>query len=556
MEIDGSFHLTYCTNIHPGNGWEEVFANLRQYAPALKERLSPDAPFGIGLRLSARESEELLEGDRLHRFRAFLQEHGLYVALINGFPFGSFHKRVIKDDVFAPDWRDEERVRYTLRLVEILKRLLPEGLDGGISTSPLSYKRWAGAGDPAASERLTRNIVRVAEALVRTRQETGKRIHLDIEPEPDGLIENSAETIAFFQDWLLPAGAPLLADALGVSAEEARGHLLDHVQVCFDTCHFAVEYEGIETALDRFARAGIQIGRVQISSALKVPLPPDEPGRAQLARQLEPFAESTYLHQVIEQGNDGALRRYPDLAQALPALSETEASEWRIHFHVPLFVGEYGRFGSTQAEILPLFRLLPHRPFTRHLEIETYTWDVLPPSLKQDLLESIHREYRWVLDAFHGAFAEEIERTLAGDGASGPDLTLALDKILGHFDCAVGTLHRLDQASGMLQLAAQRGIPDAVLRQVQTVPIGKGMAGLAAQRREPVQVCNLQSDTSGAARPGAKETRMEGSVAVPLLVGGTLRGVLVRREARRLELSRVDPAAPADRERDRGASPA
>src|SRR5262245_1786104 len=92
------YHLTYCTNIHPGSGWNEVFAYLEQYSLPLKARLAPGQPFGIGLRLSASESEELLQGDRLERFRAWLEANGCYVALINGFPYGSFHRRQIKED--------------------------------------------------------------------------------------------------------------------------------------------------------------------------------------------------------------------------------------------------------------------------------------------------------------------------------------------------------------------------------------------------------------------------------------------------------------------------
>lgn len=136
LENDGFFQLTYCTNIHPGNGWDEVFANVRKYGPALKERLSPKSPFGLGLRLSAKESEELLHKDCLKQFHAFLAEEGLYVSLLNGFPFGSFHHQVIKAEVFAPDWRAEERVRYTLRLIQILQKLLPKELDGGSRLFP------------------------------------------------------------------------------------------------------------------------------------------------------------------------------------------------------------------------------------------------------------------------------------------------------------------------------------------------------------------------------------------------------------------------------------
>ena len=123
-------------------------------------------------------------------------------------------------------------------------------------------------------------------------------------------------------------------------------------------------------------------------------------------------------------------------------------------------------------------------------------------------------------------FLTGIERHLASGGDGGPDLQAVLDAVLRRFECVVGTIHYLDPASGLLTLAAQRGIPDAILSQVQAIPVGKGMAGLAAARREPVQVCNLQADASGAVRPGAKETRMEGSVAVPMLRDGELRGVL------------------------------
>ncbi len=557
---DHDLHLTYCTNIHPAQGWEAVFANLQRFAPALKARLAPDAPFGIGLRLSASESEELLQGDRLHEFGVWLRDNGLYVALINGFPFGSFHRRVIKEDVFAPDWRDEERVQYTLRLLRILDALLPAHLDGGISTSPLSYKRWIADGDDAAWETMTRNIARVAAALVQVRRESGKFIHLDIEPEPDGLIENTEETIAFFERRLLPQGAPLLASALGISLAEARRHLLEHVQVCFDTCHFAVEYEDAATALERLAAHGIGIGRVQVSAALKIPLPA-APHRAELARQLAPFAESTYLHQVIERHDDGSLHHYGDLEAALPHLQNTAANQWRVHFHVPLFVADYGAFASTGDDLGATLHKVRAGALTRHLEIETYTWDVLPPALKEDLLASIDREYRWVLEALDDAasaqntptppqnragFApsasdasaqntmtspssqpllEELRHRLQSDGDNA-DFTALLERILTRFDCVVGTIHAFDFPSQRLILRAQRGIPASIQSQVQSIPLGKGMAGLAAQRREPVQVCNLQSDDSGVAKPAARDTRMEGAISLPMLVNGALRGTL------------------------------
>jgi Xylose isomerase-like TIM barrel len=394
----GPFHLTYCTNIHAADGWDGVYANLRKYTPALKARFSRAAPFGVGLRLSAREARELLEGDRLREFRAFLDKEGLYVAVINGFPYGPFHGTPVKANVYAPDWRDDARVEYTLDLIRILQALLPRGLDGGVSTTPLSYKAWMTGANDAAWETMTRNVVRVAEALVRLRREHGAIIHLDIEPEPDCVLENTDESIAFFEQWLFPVGSRVLAAALGASPDEARQHLQEHIRLCFDCCHFAVEFEDPSRALERLQAAGIGIGRVQLSSALHVHFPGDAHESSAVSDRLRPFADRTYLHQVVEPGNDG-LRHYSDLDVALESKRTTSPAEWRIHFHVPLFASDYDVFGSTQAYVQRVLAIAAQSPFTTHLEIETYTWDVLPPGLKMDLGESIAREYDWVLQA-------------------------------------------------------------------------------------------------------------------------------------------------------------
>jgi sugar phosphate isomerase/epimerase len=393
-----SVHLTYCTNIHPGDGWKEVFANLQRYAPALKSRFSPAAPFGIGLRLSAREARELLDGGALQDFRAFLDDEGLYVAIINGFPHGAFHGTVVKEDVYAPDWRSDARVRYTNDLIAILGALLPEGIEGGISTAPLSYKPWMAAAGVDAWESITRNVVRVAESLVQAKRAHGRTMHLDIEPEPDCSLENTDETIEFFTGRLLPAGAPLLARALNVGEDEARELLLDHIRICFDCCHFAVEYETPAQAIDRLRAAGIRIGRVQLSSALRVRFPSERDGCADVAERLRAFADPVYLHQVVQDAPAG-FQRFPDLDPALAGSSHACGTEWRIHFHVPLFTDRYDRFESTQGYVREVLRIAIETGITRHLEIETYTWDVLPAGLKRDLLDSIAREYVWVLDA-------------------------------------------------------------------------------------------------------------------------------------------------------------
>jgi hypothetical protein len=397
---NGELHLTYCTNIHPGESWTEISANLKQYLPELKQRLSPGAAFGVGLRLSDRASRELLEGDRLSELQTWLHEQNLYVFTLNGFPYGGFHQQVVKDHVYAPDWSQRDRLDYTLRLTHILAALLPDGVDGGISTLPLSYKPWW-AGQPEQQETVlqasTHHLATIAAAMVQIRQTTGKLLHIDLEPEPDGLLENTAEVVAFFRDWLLPVGGAWLANPLEITQDLAESHLRDHIRICYDTCHFAVEYEQPHTVLEQFHQAGIQIGKVQLSAALKMQIPDDADKRQFLSDRLQPFAESTYLHQVIKRHADGTLHHSSDLILALAELEQTAAQEWRTHFHVPIFIETYQVFQSTQADITALLKLLHTHPACHHLEIETYTWDVLPPEMKFDILTSIQREYEWVL---------------------------------------------------------------------------------------------------------------------------------------------------------------
>jgi sugar phosphate isomerase/epimerase len=396
---EGFFHLTYCTKIHPGHGWEALFGNLRRYAPALKARLAPADPFGLGLRLSATESRELLADGRLKEFQDFLAAHDLYVFTLNGFPYGDLTGPEVKSRIFAPDWREPARVRYTLDLVEILRRLLPPGVEGGISTIPLSYKAWIAPQDQEAWARITRNLVQVAARLAQIQAAEGKLIHLDLEPEPDGLLERTGEVADFFRDRLLDTGAPVLAEQLGITGGEARQYLLEHIRVCLDTCHLAVEYEDPAAALDTLAAADIRVGKVQITAGLKVECPREVRWREALTRELTPFTCSPYLHQVIGRGADGRRIQFPDLGPALPRLAASRESHWRIHYHMPLFVEQYRHLESTHADTRAVLALLRDRKFTRHLEIETYTWEWLPADLKMDLEDSLHREYLWVLEA-------------------------------------------------------------------------------------------------------------------------------------------------------------
>ena len=392
-------HLTYCTNIHPGETWSEVKNNLKKYIPQLKTRLSPDQPFGIGLRLADVSTRELLDQDHLFQLKAWLQEQDLYVFTLNGFPYGGFHHQVVKDQVYAPDWSKSERLDYTLKLIKILATLLPQSLDGGISTLPISYKPWWQ--NPEAQNTIlyesSLNLGKVVAKMANIYQNTGKLLHLDLEPEPDGMLENTDEVIDFFQDWLLPLGSKWLQEQLGINKSVAESWIFEHIRVCYDTCHFAVEYEEPHDIIQRLENAGIKIGKIQLSSAIKINIPPEIAQRKLILAKISPFAESTYLHQVIARNSDRTLKHYPDLSTALPDLLTTEAQEWRTHFHVPIFIRNYQLFESTQEHLAKLLQLLPNNSVSNHLEIETYTWEILPPEMKLDILTSIEREYQWVL---------------------------------------------------------------------------------------------------------------------------------------------------------------
>jgi len=394
------FHLTYCTNIHPGESWKDTFDNLQYHIPKIKKELSPDQPLGIGLRLSNEASLDLIKTDKLSEFKAWLKDNQAYTFTFNGFPYGGFHRQVVKDKVHHPDWTTEERRDYTCRLFDILEELVPEGMDGGISTSPLSYKFWHDSDEKLDEARKvsTTHMVEVAAKLYQIKQQKGRLLHLDVEPEPDGLLENTADVLSFFRHWLIPLGTEVFVKQFNLTEEEAATALKDHVRVCYDVCHFAIVYEKPDEVLATFEGEGIKIGKIQISAALKVNLPQGDEEKEAVRSLLLPFEESTYLHQVVARQRDGSLVAFNDLSPALDTLSETDAEEWRVHFHVPVFLAEYGQLSSTQEAIVEVLNILQSSKITNHLEVETYTWEVLPEDVNLDLTHSIIRELQWVTE--------------------------------------------------------------------------------------------------------------------------------------------------------------
>lgn len=390
-------HLSYCTNIHAGENWPDHFAALRNNVPAIKKQISPAQSFGIGLRLSHQASLTLLQQEELDAFKTWLKQEDCYVFTMNGFPYGGFHNTRVKDQVHAPDWTSPARVAYTIRLFDILSELLPAGVVGGISTSPLSYKYWHTPDKlQHAFKQTTDNIFEVISHLVHLRKVTGKLLHLDIEPEPDGLLESGSEFFEWFDSYALPLGKAYLQKHNNITEAQAHDAIRDHLQLCYDICHFAVGYEDHATVIGQLHKRKIKVGKVQISAALKAEMPAHPAGRKPVIEAFRQFNENTYLHQVVARQATGTLKRYPDLPEALSDAENEITQEWRAHFHVPLFVQDYGLLHATQEDIQKVLTLHRTVPFTNHLEVETYTWDVLPDALKAPLQASIIRELQWV----------------------------------------------------------------------------------------------------------------------------------------------------------------
>jgi len=402
MQLSTGHHLTYCTNIHPAESWHNTFKAIKAHVPLIKDNVLPDTPFGIGLRLSNRAAVELKNEKYLKNFVEWLEQHHCYVFTMNGFPYGGFHRQRVKDRVHQPDWTTKERLDYTIALIDILAELPSTTQTKGVSTSPLSYKPWINNKQPSQKEvfeKSTEHIVQAVLHMHNLSEQTGEIIHLDIEPEPDGLIENTEEVISYFTNYLFPIGADYLQKNVDVSLDMAEKIIKKHLKICYDVCHFAIEYESPVQSFYKLKKAGIGIGKIQLSAALKAQFTDDAKQNRGIKKQFARLDEPTYLHQVISKDKDGNLHRYTDLPEALDSFVLNQSCEWRTHFHVPLFVEHYQDLQSTQKDIVETLDLLKKGFVTEHLEIETYTWEVLPKQLQVDLNNSIVREINWILEA-------------------------------------------------------------------------------------------------------------------------------------------------------------
>ncbi|HEY3748929.1 MAG TPA: metabolite traffic protein EboE [Pseudonocardiaceae bacterium] len=400
---NGLGHLSYSTLVHPGDNWTEMRASLTTYLPEVKRRFCPDRPFGVSLRLSGASATQLA-ADQAERawLRTFLAAGDLYVYTVNAFPQGSFKGRSVMEDVYEPDWSTEERVRYTTDVADVLADITDDGVEPTIQTMPLAYRPKVTS--PAYVDLFTRNVLRVVAHLVDLERRTGRRVKLAIEPEPFCYLETIGETARYFQERLYArSGADLLAELSGLPLSEAFGALRRHLGVVFDICHQAVEFDDIPASLELLASAGVPVFKLQEAAALWVPEVTDD-----IVRELERFTETIYLSQTSEL-RDGKVTRHLNLIDAINEWRREPGGtrEWRTHFHVPVFLDDLGPFRTTRFAIEQALRAHRAQPQSTHLEIETYTWDVLPEHLKTgDITDYVVRELEWVRDELVSPAAE------------------------------------------------------------------------------------------------------------------------------------------------------
>ncbi|AVP88085.1 EboE, Xylose isomerase-like superfamily [Candidatus Phycorickettsia trachydisci] len=383
MKIEKQFDLTYCSNIFAGNTWSKVFKNLKTHIPILKSKLSPNMPFGIGLRLSKQSAKELL--DNLDAFKSWLTQTNCYVATINGFVYGNFHNKPVKEKVYEPDWSTRKRLNFNVHLIDIAAELCTINGELGFSTSPLSYKFWSEKKDDEKFfAKVCSHLLLLIKKSLKIFQDTTKIIHIDFEPEADCLLETMEDTVTFFKKIIFGQVAHSLSNDFQMTLSEAVNHIRRHVRICYDICHQSVQFEDHIKNFEILEKVGIRIGKVQISSAL----------RFKAGNAIDLFKDNIYLHQTVVKDSQGVLKKFRDLDQAK---GETE-DEFRVHFHLPVFVDKYDNFLTTNNDIVNVLNFLKNHQITSCLEIETYTWQVLPQNLQIDLISSIQKEYEWVIE--------------------------------------------------------------------------------------------------------------------------------------------------------------
>lgn len=367
-------HLAYCTNVHPTEDFEALLDQVRRYGGGVRARLGVDR-LGLGLWLPAPVAAHLADHPDVERLRDALAAGGLEVVTLNAFPYAGFHDPEVKKAVYRPDWCDSARLEYTLNCATVLAKLLPDdAARGSISSLPLGWRSpWYADRQHQAEE----HLAGLVDGLEKLQAETGWQIRVGLEPEPGCAVETTTDAVERLAD----------VDT-------------DWIGVCLDTCHLAVEYEDPAAAVERLAHSGLPVVKAQASAALQASTPADPATR----EALRDYSEDRFLHQTREHAGGRTMGR-DDLPDALDGRRALRGrGTWRVHFHVPLHERPADPLDGTHDHLTQTLTALLGGPsaVTDHIEVETYTWSVLPegrrPEGPDGLVAGIAAELGWARD--------------------------------------------------------------------------------------------------------------------------------------------------------------
>lgn len=368
--------LSYCTNVHPGLTVSEVIDGLQKYTQQIQQQF--EHPLAAGLWLSNPVIQEITSNPgQLVAVRDCLRDTQLTTYTLNAFPYGDFHSERVKENVYLPDWTANSRLQYTTQCAQVLAFLLPEGVEGSLSTLPLGFKSLCRT-TAFRSECISR-LIEFAREMDRLHDESGQVIRLAIEPEPLCILETTAETILFFDELRSCA-----------KSQNELDIVQRHIGVCFDVCHQSVEFEDVAESIHQLVDAEIRLNKVHITCAIES----NSPTSASLA-ELSQFIEPRYLHQTFAKSSTGQLMHITDLDQAFcqsPPRDFRDAETWRVHFHVPVNTESLGLLSTTRGDLKRALQQVLLLNYAPHLEVETYTWNVLPGRGKPTLVDGITQE--------------------------------------------------------------------------------------------------------------------------------------------------------------------
>lgn len=374
--------ISYCTNVHPGQTVDEVIHGLQEYTIPARQKLGQKIAAGLWLPAAVIEEIEQ-DSAKLERLKEIISAGDLVCYTLNTFPYGNFHSERVKENVYIPDWTTPERLKYTASCAQVLAELLPPGTEGSLSTVPLGFKGFEHP--PTFEDDCIAKLLNLAEQLDNLHDATGQVIRLAIEPEPLCVIETTPEAIAFFKKLYT------VAEQRGLLDQAQR-----HLGLCYDVCHQAVEFEDVTQSIHDLREADIRINKIHITCAIHI----DQPDAAKLA-ELAHFIEQRYLHQTFAKSSSGEVVHATDLNEELctqPSAGFQDAEAWRVHFHVPVNQESIGMLGTTRPELVQALAAVRELDYAPHLEVETYTWGVLPNEEKPSLVNGLLAELNATLE--------------------------------------------------------------------------------------------------------------------------------------------------------------